>query len=91
MQSTAAWPFILLAVALVLSLFLSLAELVFYVMNAPKSAADTDLSRPAILLRSLKEALCGCCSPPPPQPPSSSSRAASQRPVPKTSVSAPEA
>ena len=68
---TAAWPFILLAVALVLSLFLSLAELVFYVMNAPKAAANADLSRPAILLRSLKEALCGCCSPPPPPPPSS--------------------
>ena len=57
--------------ALVLSLFLSLAELVFYVMNAPKAAANADLSRPAILLRSLKEALCGCCSPPPPPPPSS--------------------
>lgn len=86
-----AWPFILLAVAIVLSLFLSVSELVFYIMNAPKPPNSDDLSRPAIFFKSLKEAFCGCCSPPPPPQPRVERAAPQRPPVPKTSVSAPEA
>ena len=42
---SAAWPFILLVAALVLSLFLSVSELVFYTMNVPKPRNAADFSR----------------------------------------------
>ena len=89
--------------ALVLSLFLSFAELVYFVMNAPPQvvAAATgdasELSMCQMFCRALKEAFCGCCiesprpPPPPPPPQQQQQRGGGPRPIPKTSVSVAQA
>jgi hypothetical protein len=59
------WPFIFLAIMILLAVLLALVELVHDIWTNKRPTTET---KGAILARKLKVAFCGCCMKKPPPP-----------------------